>query len=130
MSGSDCALCKLTINIRQRIWQIIAGEHILEPHDVEGFESASQTDGIGKHPTRTAIQCQSYFITEDGFHCIHARDYVIQAALSKRTTMRMRHIPKLSIVWRFVFGVDLTIEEIWNLRGHQTMKTDTLLDNA
>jgi Ca2+-binding RTX toxin-like protein len=60
---------------------VVAGQHVLEPHQVVFFHGPRKADRIGRHPAGAAIEREADLVAEHFLHRDDAVDHVIHAAL-------------------------------------------------
>ena len=74
-------LGQLAIDVGVDVGNVVAGQHVLEPEQVEGLDGAREPDGIRQHPARAAVECQADLIAQHIDHRLDAGDDVLHAAL-------------------------------------------------
>src|SRR5215213_8328322 len=86
---------------------IVSADQVLEPHQVDGLESPRETNRVGNHPPRSAIEGEADLVAQDLFNGEDALDsvleatlrdepaveYAVQAARVRLAVEEMRHLP-------------------------------------
>ena len=77
----------LAIDVGVDVRDVVAGDHVLEPHQVELLDRAGEADRVRHRPARAAIERQADLVAEHLLHRLDAGDDVLHAALGEQAAI-------------------------------------------
>ncbi len=100
---------------------IVAGQHVLEPHQVVFLDRAGETYGVVEEPTRAAIERQADPVAKHFLHGDDAVEHVVEAALADLPLVHGAVIAGAGLPGAIVEVVDGVL--------HVGVEADALLDH-
>ena len=80
VDGGGGGAGEVAVDVGVDVGDVVAGQHVLEPHEVVLLHGAGEADGVGDHPAGAAVQREADLVAEDLLHGGDAVDDVVEAA--------------------------------------------------
>ena len=105
----------LAVDVGVDVGDVVAGDQVLQPHDVERLDRPGQADRVRHRPAGAAVERQPDLVAEHLLHRLDAGDDVLQAALGQQAAVEVA-----------VEGARarLAVEEVGDLALHRAVEGD------
>ena len=107
------------VEVGAHIGAVVAGDHILQPHQVVGFDRLGKTQRIRREKAGAAIKRQPHFIAQHLFHGGDTGDQMLEAPFGERAA-----------VTQVALRLGFAIEKVGDRTGHGAVKGDRLFDDT
>ena len=109
----------LAVQIGEHVRRVVAGDHVLQPHHVEGLAGPGQLDRIGNNHARATVEGQANSGPTDRAHRLDAGHHVGKSLARQQAAIRVE-----------ATGLRLAVGKPVDATGHAAVEGDALLDEA